>query len=360
MRIRKNAKLSFLFGHSSPSSPAASSQSHVCQLNQSPWDVISFSHDSSFPPTTMSSTTTFHPDDDDHHLYNNHQPDRSDSLTLNASFGNSPGPVYRNWKEEGAPDDNTHEDDNDNDNHGNDDYYYKKDNAGGEVALGVGLIRRRGSCCRKTNGKGWQCSREAKQGHYLCEYHYLKKSHQAADISIRKNNINMFSEGRFDSTSELPALAITAAASSSSIKKSRPSGRRGRPPKKAPLSKSSMTEAMNSNQFYYYYSGFGPSWGRRRAVKSCSGGGPTDHEEEDYRVDAMEEENSSGRSSGTLPPLPHHQMGGQVEVEIDYSTMAYDMDEEDEEEELINEESGRGGRKRMRKPVKARSLKSLM
>ncbi|KAK4804743.1 hypothetical protein SAY86_004560 [Trapa natans] len=354
MRIRKNAKLSSLSALSSPS-PAASSQSHVCQLNQSPWDVISFSHDSSFP-----STTTFHPDD--RHLPHHHQPDRSDSFTLNASFGNSRGPVYRNWKE-----------DNDADNDNGNGYYYEKDNdAGRGVVLGAGngMMRRTGSC-RKTNGKGWQCSREAKQGHYLCEHH-LKKSHQGADTSIG-NIINMVSGG-LDSTNELPALAITASAaasSSSSIKKVGAAGRRGRPPKKAPPSKSSSSDQpMNSSQFYYYYSGFGPSWGRRRAIRSGNGGGPKEHEEEeDYRVvDEMEEEMNSGRSCGTPPPLSHHQMGRQVEVEIDYTAMAYDMDDDEEEdeeneeneEELANEESSRGRRKRMRKPVKARSLKSLM
>lgn len=230
----------------------------------------------------------------------------------------------RNWKREEAPDGNPHDDDNDN---GNDnDNYHEKDNAGGGHPGVFGMIRT--GCCRKTNGKGWQCSREAKEGHYLCEHHL--KSHQ--DTS---NNIV---SGGFESN-ELPA---------SSIKKGGP-GRRGRPPKKGPLSKSS--EAKNSNQFYYYYSGFGPSWGRRRAVRSGNGGGP-----EDYRVDEMGEE-SSGRSSGTPPPLA--QMGGQGEIDC---AMVYDMDddEEEEEEEGINEESSRGGRKRTRKPVKARSLKSLM
>ena len=45
MRIRKNAKLSPLwFSHAS--APETALQAHVCQLNQSPWDVIPFAQDS--------------------------------------------------------------------------------------------------------------------------------------------------------------------------------------------------------------------------------------------------------------------------------------------------------------------------
>lgn len=45
MRIRKNAKLSPLLFSSHASAPEVL-QSHVCQLNQSPWDVIPFAQDS--------------------------------------------------------------------------------------------------------------------------------------------------------------------------------------------------------------------------------------------------------------------------------------------------------------------------
>ncbi|KAF4386678.1 hypothetical protein F8388_006633 [Cannabis sativa] len=41
MRIRKNAKVSPLLFSSHASAPEVL-QSHVCQLNQSPWDVIPF------------------------------------------------------------------------------------------------------------------------------------------------------------------------------------------------------------------------------------------------------------------------------------------------------------------------------
>lgn len=42
MRIRKHAKISPLLYTASSLNPAAVTQTHVCQLNQSPWDVITF------------------------------------------------------------------------------------------------------------------------------------------------------------------------------------------------------------------------------------------------------------------------------------------------------------------------------
>lgn len=59
MRIRKNAKLSPLwFSHAS--APEAL-QTHVCQLNQSPWDAISFAQDSHqvSPPIFLSHRLSF-------------------------------------------------------------------------------------------------------------------------------------------------------------------------------------------------------------------------------------------------------------------------------------------------------------
>jgi hypothetical protein len=57
MRIRKNAKLSSLvFSHGSGAQPL---QTHVCQLNQSPWDVISFSQETYYPSSSLSQVS-FH------------------------------------------------------------------------------------------------------------------------------------------------------------------------------------------------------------------------------------------------------------------------------------------------------------
>ncbi|KAJ7962427.1 putative Membrane lipoprotein [Quillaja saponaria] len=68
MRIRKNAKLSPLLFSEGGSLPVESFQSHDCQLNQSPWDVIPFGPDSN-------------------------QLEGEDSFTGNVSLGDSIGAV---------------------------------------------------------------------------------------------------------------------------------------------------------------------------------------------------------------------------------------------------------------------------
>lgn len=221
-----------------------------------------------------------------------------------------------NWKQEEAPDGN-HDDDNDNSNDSYGYYQGGNSNTGGGASEVVSMTR---VCCRKTNGKGWQCSRAAKEGHYLCEHHL--KPHQDASKIVG---------GGFASNEPPP----------SSAKKGGP-GRRGRPPKRGP-SLSKLSEANNSNQFYYY-SGFGPSWGRQRSVtvRSGSGGG---RGEEDSSTDGGDE--SNGWSS-------------YGQEEIDYAVDMEDEEEKEDEEEVMYGNGSGGGRKRTRKPVKARSLKSLM
>jgi len=58
MRIRKNAKLSPLM-FSQGSSEAQPLQTHVCQLNQSPWDVISFSQETYYPSSSLYQVSFF-------------------------------------------------------------------------------------------------------------------------------------------------------------------------------------------------------------------------------------------------------------------------------------------------------------
>ncbi|KAJ6729736.1 hypothetical protein OIU85_020624 [Salix viminalis] len=73
MRIRKNAKLSSLVF--SPGSGAQPPQAHVCQLNQSPWDVISFSQEIYYPSSSLN------------------QFEGEDSFNRNGSLGDSIGVV---------------------------------------------------------------------------------------------------------------------------------------------------------------------------------------------------------------------------------------------------------------------------
>ncbi|XAR54042.1 hypothetical protein NMG60_11029024 [Bertholletia excelsa] len=153
-------------------------------------------------------------------------------------------------------------------------------------------------CC-KTDGKGWQCKSEAARGHSLCEHHLSQ---------LRAYNT-------------VPHPAPSSAACKKS-EKSAGSVRRHRRPKKAAPSTSATT---GSNPYeFYYYSGFGPRWGKKRG--------------------AIEEAKAVDESTPS-----DSQIGSE---EFDY------VDDDDEDDVSIDGETP--DRKRTRKPIKARSLKSLM
>ncbi|KAA3469360.1 protein ecdysoneless-like protein [Gossypium australe] len=100
------------------------------------------------------------------------------------------------------------------------------------------------------------------------------------------------------------------------------------------------SSASNLNDFYYY-SGFGPSWGKRRHGR--------DKESEISKNLVEVEKNdtvTTAQNNSTLSSSSR----------ID-DNEEFDYVEEEEEEDDENEYSGE---KRTRKPIKARSLKSLM
>lgn len=144
-------------------------------------------------------------------------------------------------------------------------------------------------CC-KTDGKSWQCRREAAKGNSLCEHH----------LSLVRNYVNV--------------------AAKKPVKAARP--------KKAPAASSS------SNPYeFYYYSGFGPRWGKRRGETRKNSNGDT-----------------SMPKNAEMEPAAISHIG-----EEDFDFVEYEDDDDDEEEE------GRdNGKKRVRKPIKARSLKSFL
>lgn len=159
-------------------------------------------------------------------------------------------------------------------------------------------------CC-KTDGKSWQCRREAAEGNSLCQHH----------LSLAKSYSNV---GHHH-----PAKK--------SVKPAAEAQRRSRP-KKPPA-----TSSSNSYEFYYY-SGFGPKWGKRR-------GGET-------------RKNSNGCQ------ISKNVGDANAEVEVETAPAAgkdhldfFEYEDDDDEDE---DEIGDNGRKRVRKPIKARSLKSLL
>ncbi|KAE8708000.1 Syntaxin of plants 71 [Hibiscus syriacus] len=95
---------------------------------------------------------------------------------------------------------------------------------------------------------------------------------------------------------------------------------------------------------FYYYSGFGPSWGKKRRgedkVKEGISKNQIERKEVENNGNVITSQNNSAQSYSS-----------QIDdnKEFDY----VDDDEKDDE-------NGDSGNKRMRKPIKARSLKSLM
>ncbi|XP_027336741.1 putative uncharacterized protein DDB_G0289263 [Abrus precatorius] len=274
MRIRKNAKLSPLLFSSSlrgGSVPVERFQTHVCQLNQSPWDVIPFHSDSI-----------------------QLEPDDTFTAANNASAGDSFGAVQSAGSMMDSDDKVKLEEtmtmvaDNNHDN-----------------------CKTRNSCC---------CRNEGKQAQSFCEHHStLLRSYNSSNSSGYANK-----------------KAVTA-------------GNRR-------VKTRSAKKPPSSNPYeFYYYSGFGPLWGKRRGdrngegSKNSVGGGENSTMVESEDVvdapsDVVDDNNNSNNNDNNV-----------CASEMDNGEFDY---VDDDEEEDVNEDDG--GKKRMRKPVKARSLKSLM
>lgn len=284
MRIRKNAKLSSILP--SHASTPETLQTHVCQLNQSPWDVIPFSQDSC--PSLI------------------YQFEGEDSFTGNGSFGESIGAVesvasLMDGEEKAVmfKVDEMVVDDNENVFDSNEEI--KVDNE-----FGLDNEYKPPACCIKTDGKGWHCRNEPKYGHNLCDHH----------LSLLKS----YSNGTCSSVTHSIKKPDKAVAFS----------RRGR----ARAAKKGSSSSSNPYEFYYY-SGFGPSWGKRRGDRVI---GEKKCEAEEAHENTPPNDKTPSSSS-----------------QIDNDEFDFVDDEYDEDDE-----NGDSGKKRTRKPVKARSLKSLM
>ncbi|XP_022769719.1 protein ecdysoneless homolog [Durio zibethinus] len=282
MRIRKTAKLSSLI-HPQGSRPKSA---YVCQLNQSPWDVIPFPQEPY--PSSL-----------------HHQFGAEDSFNGNGSLGDSIGAVESVasmmeseekaiMKVEGmVVDDN---DDND------------------EMKIA------------KQFGSKSQCEEEEKE------------SKQEALLKSCNNNNNSSDSGNNPSS-----LTIKKAEKNNQLIGSR----RGR----ARATKKGSSSASNPNEFYYY-SGFGPSWRKRR------GGSDRVGEISKNIIEAKEVENNSSAITTQNNTTPSSSSQIDNNEEFDYVDDEDDEDDDDDDDE--DDENEDSGRKRMRKPIKARSLKSLM
>ncbi|GAB4861695.1 hypothetical protein Ancab_036948 [Ancistrocladus abbreviatus] len=321
MRIRKNAKLTASVIVGSSSIPPENLQAHVCQLNRSPWDVPSSS-----PPHSSSPFSSSY-----------YQYGGEDSFGVNGSLDDSIAVVESKsmklsceYEEEKAilldsrnfvsanrgtvKEDETEEEEDSN-------VHLQIEGEIGQKML-----------CNKTDGKGWQCRRDAKEGHTLCSHHLsqLRSYHQ--------------------NQTPIPPPPFTAAvATAKKLNESTPTPpkRRGRPRKTA-------VAATTPNEFYYY-SGFGPRWGKKRSGSNSSKaelGKIVEAEASNNKDDDNLSSAVAGASNSSSSQIDDIVM--ETVEELDY------IDDEEEEEDIDGGDGSGIRRKRGRKPIKARSLKSLM
>nr|XP_043626736.1 uncharacterized protein LOC122598196 [Erigeron canadensis] len=300
MRIRKNAKLSAALLNTTQNTTTSSSltttnnessslsssscclipNNNICQLNQSPWDII---------------TPSFQLDD---YIVNYNvniaQNRRWFDFISDFQSGDS-----LNTLGFGENDNNNDRDDGLGEN-ANNLSCIKNDCETDEEEIkleGDGLEEMK--LCGETDEQGWQCGSVVQNGYTMCEYHL--SGLQTYEVWNAKK--------KFGGSRPMP-------------------GCRSRRAKKRPNT--------NNPHDYYYYSGFGPSWGKKRGIMGTDLDGIDDGD-----VDV--EEQKGKRFEPEMRP-----------VGLDY------IDDDDDEYSNDDDEIGILRRKRERKPVKERSLKSLM
>ena len=167
--------------------------------------------------------------------------------------------------------------------------------------------------CNKTDGKGCHCNHESKNGLTVCDHHH----HLTPPKSSSCNNGRINGSAIATKKPDKGSTCITGA-------------RRGRA-KSAKKGSSS-----NSNPYeFYYYSGFGPLWGKRRGDKDAVNKNEDKDVVNGTVIDSMTQNTAPFSSSSPIE-----------------NTRQFDYVEEEDDDD--------NGKKRMRKPVKARSLKSFM
>ncbi|GAV79468.1 hypothetical protein CFOL_v3_22933 [Cephalotus follicularis] len=312
MRIRKNAKLSSLiFSHASG---AEAVETHVCQLNQSPWDVIPFSQEP-YPSSNL-------------------QFEGDDSFIANASFSDSIGAVESVASMMELDDDNKATIM----KKANEKIMFVDDNEIPKVSRGFfgdnddmkidkefGVLRGgKLFCCSKMDSKGSKCKNLPKDGHSLCDHHLTLVK------SLNNNNNSSSSSKKHHDKS----MMVT----------SRRGGGRVR------VAKKGCSSNATSNPYeFYYYSGFGPLWGKRRGDRANIEGIRKTEANKDFDVNI-----SSNTIHNCKTPTTTPSSSSLIDNNEPFDYVDDDVDDGDIEEDVDN------GKKRMRKPVKARSLKSLM
>ncbi|KAF8672646.1 hypothetical protein HU200_049339 [Digitaria exilis] len=223
-----------------------------------------------------------------------------------------------------------------------------------EVAVPVQVWK-----CKKNDGKRWHCHRTVSQPNTLCSYHIVqKRAYLNPDFELD----SAMEPDEEEAPAPAPAPVPAAASKPSSNSK---------PRKKKPSSD------FNATEGFYYYAGFGPF----RSKRHCRSGGTNEpvlakQEEEE---EAPEPEDASPPPADQAPTAENKKNQAAVKAEVsscddDIAGIAgVDEDTSDDDYDGIGiagssmdpqARNGDGKRKtpwkRWRKPVKARSLMSLM
>ncbi|KAM1125423.1 hypothetical protein ACFX2B_040225 [Malus domestica] len=185
-------------------------------------------------------------------------------------------------------------------------------------------------CCQQNDGRGWHCKKKAKQGESFCNHH-LSLLRSNCIVKANGNGYCRDNGNNHNISSKKAAAALSGAVQ---LKMGGGGGRK----------KVKKESAPNPYEFYYY-SGFGPWRSRKRGA---------DKEKEETKA-----EGEIATATSFPPPHPHESAHRSPSSPIANGEFDYnDEDDDDDDDELDG--SGVTSRKRMRKPVKERSLKSLM
>ncbi|KAF3667098.1 putative pentatricopeptide repeat-containing protein-like [Capsicum annuum] len=297
MRIRKHAKVSPLF-YTCSVFPGA----HLCQLNQSPWDVITFPDDDNNinqqpllvappPPPPPPSSSSY-------------QLDGYDSCAVNETFCDSQQSITSLKRDDNGETKKMNFLDNKVADVPADSNDFEKDEKMGDGDNSVTTIR------------------EAKGGHNLCEHHFSQGKKHCSSNKVQYSTTAAAAGSNSDTEVKQTVVAAAEITPSSH-------GRPHRPKK-------------SSSSEYYYYSGFGPLWGKKRGPSTGKKKNTTPPAAAAAEIYSSHESTTHGEQSSS--------------PQMDNEGIEHVKDEDDDAEEVENCKLI----KRARKPIKARSLKSLM
>ncbi|KAL6842423.1 hypothetical protein ACP4OV_027850 [Aristida adscensionis] len=209
--------------------------------------------------------------------------------------------------------------------------------------------------CKKNDGKRWWCQRTVSQPNSLCDYHFSQKH----------PNFNP----EMVSTAAVPAVSAVATPKPTANSKPKPATN-SKPRKKKPAHNFGVSEG------FYYYAGFGPFRSKRQGRINMQHDSvlPIKQEEDELPEDAAHR-NQADQGDDTSRPVAHDDVSSYDDI-----TQIAGLDEESSDDDMLDAFGGdiksngesrsnkdgdrikkvNSSKKRWRKPVKARSLRSLM